>query len=518
MEFLSSEKKHSFNRPLVGATVLVVVLVWFLVIHFTSPLRTFPGPFWARWTNIWRLYQVSTDKYQWTIKRLHEKYGPVVRIGPNLLDLDYPELIQTLYSTDGKWNKTEFYQSLSVVVDGKITHDVFSTSNQAEHARMKRPIVKYYSMSSVLKLETRANDVLSDLCRHLEHRFMDGENEGKDCNFGEWIAFYTWDFISAATLSTRFGFMEKADDVDDTIRISDKGIHYFAMVGQMPFLDFLLAKNPIKRIGPPNLQNANRIALEHMFGRFKEDLDSKEVETRDFLDHFIEAKKMAPDSVDENLIMCSLLVNLIAGADTTATTLRAIFHFLMTNPHTLKKLEQEVLAANFEPEGVVPYSSARALPYLDAVIRESMRMHPAVCMPLERYVPDSGLTLPDGSFVPSGTAVGINPYIVGRNEGVWGPDANEFLPERWLKNDGEDNDTYKRRLRQMNAADLAFGGGSRICLGRNVALLEIYKVVATLVLRYKILPSKVPKEFVIFSSWFSRQLGLVCRLEKRQVT
>ena len=57
------------------------------------------------WSNIWRFWLVSTWKYQWKMKELHEKYGPVVRIGPNLLDLDYPELIKTLYSTSGKYTK-----------------------------------------------------------------------------------------------------------------------------------------------------------------------------------------------------------------------------------------------------------------------------------------------------------------------------------------------------------------------------------------------------------------------------
>ncbi len=59
----------------------------------------------AGYTNLWRLALVRGGKYHTDIKKLHEKFGPVVRIGPNLLDLDYPELIKTLYSTDGKWHK-----------------------------------------------------------------------------------------------------------------------------------------------------------------------------------------------------------------------------------------------------------------------------------------------------------------------------------------------------------------------------------------------------------------------------
>lgn len=57
------------------------------------------------YTNLWRFAQVQTGRYNLIIKELHDKYGPVVRVGPNVLDLDYPELIKTIYTTDGRWRK-----------------------------------------------------------------------------------------------------------------------------------------------------------------------------------------------------------------------------------------------------------------------------------------------------------------------------------------------------------------------------------------------------------------------------
>lgn len=325
----------------------------------------------------------------------------------------------------------------------------------------------------------------------------------------------TWDLISSATFSDRFGYMEKGNDFDGTIHIADQVTDYFAMVGQMPFLDSLLDKNPLKRIGPPNLGNVTRISVENLFARLQGKSGKKEPNQRDFLDHFIEAKKANPDMVDEKLITGYLQVNLLAGADTTAITLRAIFNYLLRNPRVFKELEEQVVAADFDRTYPVPYNSARALPYLDAVVREAMRMHPGVGMILERYVPGGGLLLPDGKYVPPGVAVGINPYIVGRNRHIWGGDADEFRPERWLQAADEDDKTFQQRLRKMNAADLTFGGGSRICIGRNLALLEVYKVFATLVSRYEILPADPKSEFVTISTWFPRQSGLVCNLKKR---
>lgn len=83
----------------------ITVFLWFLVAYQTSPLKKYPGPFLAGWTNLWRLWQVITGEYAPRMKKLHDKYGPIVRIGPNLLDLDFPELSRVIYSTDGKWVK-----------------------------------------------------------------------------------------------------------------------------------------------------------------------------------------------------------------------------------------------------------------------------------------------------------------------------------------------------------------------------------------------------------------------------
>lgn len=136
-------------------------------------------------------------------------------------------------------------------------------------------------------------------------------------------------------------------------------------------------------------------------------------------------------------------------------------------------------------------------------------------MLLERYVPASGLPLPDGSIVPPGTTVGINPYVVGRNKSIWGSDADSFRPERWLCGDGESEDEYRGRLRIFNASDLAFGGGSRVCIGRNLANMEVYKIVATLVGRFEISLVDPEREWVVTGSWFPRQKGLICKLKKR---
>jgi len=103
-----------------SATLLAIVL-YLLGSYLSNPLRRYPGPFFAskadwhpahllqltalEFTNLWRLYNVHQGSFHLVVDRLHKKYGPVVRIGPNVIDVDYPELIKTVFNTKGDWKK-----------------------------------------------------------------------------------------------------------------------------------------------------------------------------------------------------------------------------------------------------------------------------------------------------------------------------------------------------------------------------------------------------------------------------
>ncbi|KAK1572961.1 cytochrome P450 [Colletotrichum navitas] len=490
--------------PIVGC------FLWFLASWQASPLKKFPGPVLAGWTNLWRLWQVISADYAPRVKRLHEKHGPVVRIGPNLLDIDYPELAKVIYGTDSKWKKSDFYKNSSTIIDGKIKYHVFSETNNAEHARLKRPVVRHYSVSSVLAMEPLMDKSIAELCDHLERRFVD---TGEPCVFGDWLSYYAWDVVGFVTFGRKFGYMDKGWDFDGTLAIGDQTIDYFSMCGQMPWMDYLLDKNPVYHLGPPNLSNVTRIAVESLTARLKGE-DGFNPGKPDFLQYFVNSKETHPEIVDKGTIIGYLLLNLLAGADTTATTMRALFYHCLKNPRIWERLESEIVA-NIPGDEPAPHTTARALPYLEAVCRETLRYHPAVAMTMERVVPEGGLALPDGSVVPGGSLVGMNPYIVGRNKSVYGEDADEFRPERWLRQDSEDGEAYKFRMRQWNAADIVFGGGSRICLGRNLGMLELHKIVPSLISRFEIQLVDPEEKLWTSSRWFYRTKGITCRLSRR---
>lgn len=163
-----------------------------------------------------------------------------------------------------------------------------------------------------------------------------------------------------------------------------------------------------------------------------------------------------------------------------------------------------------------PYAQARSISYLEAVIREALRLYPGTCFPQERYVPAGGVSLPDGSRLPAGVAVGLNAYVLHRNKDVWGEDAEDFRPERWLRDEeaGEAEEGFRVRLGHVNANDLSFGAGSRKCIGMNLGLMEVYKTVATLVAVFEIELADPEREWTIHNRMFPVQSGLIFRIAK----
>lgn len=108
--------------------------------------------------------------------------------------------------------------------------------------------------------------------------------------------------------------MEKGYDFDGTLAIADKSIDYLALCGQMPWTDYVLDKNPIYPIGPPNISNVTRIAIENLTARLKGEDKNFNPEKPDFLQYFIESKSTHPDIVDDGKIIGYLLLNRKPGS------------------------------------------------------------------------------------------------------------------------------------------------------------------------------------------------------------
>lgn len=225
-------------------------------------------------------------------------------------------------------------------------------------------------------------------------------------------------------------------------------------------------------------------AKKHLIERDAEaESGNVKVPRRDFLSRFKEARAKDPEFITEHLVLALTVANMFAGSDTTGITMRAVFYFLLRDPskmeRLLKELSEESKAGRFSrDDGLVRWEEARDLPYLNAVINEALRCHPAVGLTMERIVPGAGVTLA-GHFLPRGTIVGCSAWVIHQDTQVFGSDAAEFRPERWIEATPE-------QRKKMNSCLFSFGAGARTCIGKNISLLELYKLVPTILRTFEV--------------------------------
>jgi Cytochrome P450 len=285
-----------------------------------------------------------------------------------------------------------------------------------------------------------------------------------------------FDVVGEFTLSTRLGFLEQGHDIDNMLHDLNTEFSYRGWVQNMPVLDQWLKKNPIYAYFKSPTNTFILKARSLIQARLSQE---KTTGARpDFMDRFLEAQKLHPGVVTNQILAGYVSTNFFAGSDTTAVVMRSILYYTIRTPGVLEKLRHEL--DNSGTAYPVPYKTAQHLPYLDALIREAMRIHFIGSILFERVVPSSGYTLPNGTQLPAGTIIGMNPWTLNFDEEIWGADTESFKPERWLQAPGEEKEVFEKRLAVMKHNDFSFSYGPRVCLGRHIATLEIYKVMPTL--------------------------------------
>lgn len=269
----------------------------------------------------------------------------------------------------------------------------------------------------------------------------------------------------------------------------------------MPILDSLMVKNPVlialsKYGWIDNSSGTARFSKARMAERLKEIEDRRatgknDIDDRsDLLTMFLKAQRDDKSGFfDDSRVLTMTTSIALAGSDTAAISLSAVFYHLLHNPECYRRLNAEITEAVtsgiFHNSDIISWGEAQKLPYLDACIKETFRVHPAISLNLERVTPPEGIDI-CGEFVPGGTIVSCNPWVVQRRPEIFGDDVEVYRPERWLLDPALGIAAEKQRLKTMNAVMLHFGAGSRTCLGKHIALLEIYKLVPSFLRRFDV--------------------------------
>lgn len=266
-------------------------------------------------------------------------------------------------------------------------------------------------------------------------------------------------------MSRRLGFLEKEGDIENMMGQIESHVRTSVVTGNFTLL-VTLQGWLVKLIGGTSLYHyvdicSNRLQeIKALRQRSHDGAEPKELEAAmpDICARIVamnerdlaEGKK--PHALQgDNAVMTVAFVNLGAGSDTTSIALNSILFYALAQPAVHDKLRAEFDEAYARQALSDPptWAQTQELPYFQAVVKESFRMHAVVGLPLWREVPKGGAMI-CGTFFPAGTNLGINGAVAHHNRDVWGQDADEFRPERWLESSPE-------QLKEMNAYFMPFG-------------------------------------------------------------
>ncbi|KAF9181309.1 hypothetical protein BGZ51_005547 [Haplosporangium sp. Z 767] len=241
------------------------------------------------------------------------------------------------------------------------------------------------------------------------------------------------------------------------------------------------------------IETLDKYAYMAVEKRRNEDAKEKEKRPKDLLDHFI--NHIADDGTKlTDLELRDVFVNfMIAGRDTTAQTLTWQFYSLMANPRVMNNLVLEIDTVLQGSQSYTYETMIHELPYLKAVFHETLRLYPPVPKNVKMVVEDD--VLPGGIHVYKGDVIGLSSWCLGRNKSVWGEDAEQFVPERWLiagngGNTGqvpikENASPFGKFRAESPYKFTSFNAGPRLCLGQTFATLEGMVTTCLLLQKYE---------------------------------
>jgi cytochrome P450 len=289
-------------------------------------------------------------------------------------------------------------------------------------------------LSSLVGYEEFVNNCSSLLTQ----RFSEVASSKNLIDFQHWLQCYAFDVIGEITFANRFGFLDMGEDKARVFKAIDTRGIYSTFVGVFPWIHQYLDPLPPKTGGHGYVFNYILKQIEDRQRSLKEPRNSGRDGPPDIMMKILMAHEADSDKVSRIDLITMCQSNIGAGSDTTAITLSGIFYNLMKHPPTWHRLQHEIDTAWKEGKisDPVTFKEAQELPYLQAVIKEALRIHSATGLPMQRIVPAEGTTIA-GRFIPGGSTVGINAWVAHRNRNVYGQ-----MP---LNGDQSDGSRLKKR-------------------------------------------------------------------------
>ena len=403
--------------------------------------------------------------------------GPIARVGPNDLITSSPDLLAHMNAVRSPYTRSTWFNAATRTEVGR--DHVFSQIDEAQHTKRRQQMASGYSGKENLSLESDIDEHVQQLLDLIRSKYLSTTTRYTPMDLGSKIQYFTLDVISKIGFGKAFGDLKADADVDNYISSGRDGLSIIIVVaglGLTPYLHW----PPIARIFGPSEKDATGFGKMMAVARGLIDsrLEKPTSGRSDMLASFIRHGLNRDDLLTESMLQ------ILAGSDTTATAIRATMLYLMTHHRVYKILQAEIDATVASSQAsttfdIVSDETLKGLPYLQAVVREGLRMHPPITDVVPKKVPVGGdvFTI-DGKeyFFPGGTNISYNAWGLHHDKKIFGEDADCFRPERWLLDDHDD--THRGSLNAMiRTSEMVFGYGKYQCLGKPIAWLEIRKAI-----------------------------------------
>jgi cytochrome P450 len=311
-----------------------------------------------------------------------------------------------------------------------------STLDPKKKAEKSRNLASGFQLSNVIKSEDaigRTVELLLD--------WMDKHAETHEpMHLDKFFTYTAFDIVGEVVFSKQFGFLKQGTDIGNSISNS-LALNAYAAVG-----GFFQPWN--KLVANPFVTWLQIMPMGHLFNTTMKAMAERErnPDARfDLAAHWFKTLAQHPERMQLRDIHAQANTSVGAGADTVSCGLQAFVYHALRHPTAWHRVREELDAARREKgictDRVVAFEHAQQLSYLQACIKEALRVFGPVPMGLPRVAPKGGLTIGDRTF-PAGTILSINPWVMHYSKEIWGPDAHEFNPDRWLSESAAALDKY----------------------------------------------------------------------------
>ncbi|KAM3509266.1 hypothetical protein MY10362_000706 [Beauveria mimosiformis] len=380
------------------------------------------------------------------LKEATDQYGPLVRIGPNQLVSSDPEVLRRMSAVRGNYIKARFYKAARIVPG---VDNVVSALDEDKHKAMRAQMNSTFTVKNddEYGFEAAVDRQIHNFITMLETKYTSTDSEIRPVDMAEKAQFLALDIIGDISIGKPFGYLRQDQDLYNFNEIN------------------MFVTKSVEAAMHRNEAKEGALIQKHVHhGLTKNDMIQQ-----GFVAMYVH---FCASSSSRANVHAS-----IAGSNTTAHTILMTLLSIIAAPWAFQALRKEIDEARPSVHDPISWHELRQLPYLQAVIKECLRMWPPVSGLGFKLVPPGGEHI-NGHFVPGGTEIGQAFLAVGRSKQIWGADADIFRPERWLCASEAD-------LNKMNkAVDTHFGGGKFSCLGKPIAMMELQKTVYELMKRF----------------------------------